>query len=64
MYGVNSKNSKNILNLSFLWVTGHLRGDFGFNTDILVTNPINLSVVLGVLILSGKGACASCLFQE
>lgn len=23
---------------------------FGFNTDILATNPINLSVVLGVLI--------------
>ena len=39
-------------------------GDFGFNTDILVTNPINLSVVLGVLILFGKGACAICLFQE
>nr|YP_010471407.1 ATP synthase CF0 subunit I [Morus nigra]UVF63365.1 ATP synthase CF0 subunit I [Morus nigra] len=25
-------------------------GSFGFNTDILATNPINLSVVLGVLI--------------
>ncbi|KAL2951771.1 hypothetical protein AAZX31_19G072500 [Glycine max] len=23
---------------------------FGFNTDILATNPINLSVVLGVLV--------------
>nr|QJS34756.1 ATP synthase CF0 B subunit subunit I [Gagea triflora] len=28
---------------------------FGFNTDILATNPINLSVVLGVLIYFGKG---------
>nr|YP_011027524.1 ATP synthase CF0 subunit I [Sedum versadense]WQN01858.1 ATP synthase CF0 subunit I [Sedum versadense] len=28
---------------------------FGFNTDILATNPINLSVVLGVLIFFGKG---------
>nr|BBZ90100.1 ATP synthase CF0 B subunit [Santalum boninense] len=30
-------------------------GGFGFNTDILATNPINLSVVLGVLIFFGKG---------
>nr|YP_010907771.1 ATP synthase CF0 subunit I [Tillandsia dugesii]YP_010910938.1 ATP synthase CF0 subunit I [Tillandsia langlasseana]WIL83784.1 ATP synthase CF0 subunit I [Tillandsia dugesii]WIL87127.1 ATP synthase CF0 subunit I [Tillandsia langlasseana] len=30
-------------------------GDFGFNTDILATNPINLSVVIGVLIFFGKG---------
>jgi F-type H+-transporting ATPase subunit b len=39
-------------------------GSFGFNTDILATNPINLSVVLGVLIFFGKGVCASCLFQK
>jgi len=39
-------------------------GSFGFNTDILATNPINLSVVLGGLIFFGKGVCASCLFQE
>nr|YP_010622814.1 ATP synthase CF0 subunit I [Barringtonia asiatica]WBF92713.1 ATP synthase CF0 subunit I [Barringtonia asiatica] len=38
-------------------------GSFGFNTDILATNPINLSVVLGVLIFFGKGVCASCLFD-
>nr|YP_784372.1 ATP synthase CF0 B subunit [Drimys granadensis]Q06H11.1 RecName: Full=ATP synthase subunit b, chloroplastic; AltName: Full=ATP synthase F(0) sector subunit b; AltName: Full=ATPase subunit I [Drimys granadensis]ABH88283.1 ATP synthase CF0 subunit I [Drimys granadensis] len=30
-------------------------GSFGLNTDILATNPINLSVVLGVLIFFGKG---------
>nr|YP_010435626.1 ATP synthase CF0 subunit I [Tillandsia ixioides]UTA94842.1 ATP synthase CF0 subunit I [Tillandsia ixioides] len=30
-------------------------GGFGFNTDILATNPINLSVVIGVLIFFGKG---------
>nr|YP_009696400.1 AtpF [Hydrangea platyarguta]QEJ83248.1 AtpF [Hydrangea platyarguta] len=36
-------------------------GSFGFNTDILATNPINLSVVIGVLIFFGKGVCASCL---
>lgn len=39
-------------------------GSFGFNTDILATNLINLSVVLGVLIFFGKGVCASCLFQK
>ncbi|TYJ13762.1 hypothetical protein E1A91_A10G072200v1 [Gossypium mustelinum] len=30
-------------------------GSFGVNTDILATNPINLSVVLGVLIFFGNG---------
>nr|YP_009109194.1 ATP synthase CF0 subunit I [Corallorhiza wisteriana]AIW51663.1 ATP synthase CF0 subunit I [Corallorhiza wisteriana] len=30
-------------------------GSFEFNTDILATNPINISVVLGVLIFFGKG---------
>nr|QWY87191.1 ATP synthase CF0 subunit I [Pericopsis elata] len=39
-------------------------GSFGFNTDILATNPINLSVVLGVLVFFGKRVCASCLFQD
>nr|YP_009442317.1 ATP synthase CF0 B subunit [Taxillus chinensis]ATN95690.1 ATP synthase CF0 B subunit [Taxillus chinensis]QQY86222.1 ATP synthase CF0 B subunit [Taxillus chinensis]WGC44203.1 ATP synthase CF0 B subunit [Taxillus chinensis] len=33
-------------------------GGFGFNTDILATNPINLSVVFGVLIFFGKRVCA------
>ncbi|KAJ8419219.1 hypothetical protein Cgig2_032373 (chloroplast) [Carnegiea gigantea] len=33
-------------------------GSFGFNTDILATNLINLSVVIGVLIFFGKGVCA------
>nr|QFQ43502.1 ATP synthase CF0 subunit I [Medinilla assamica] len=40
-----------------------LAGSFGFNTDILATNPINLSVVFGVLIFFGKGVCASCLLR-
>ncbi|QHO42332.1 ATP synthase subunit b [Arachis hypogaea] len=31
-------------------------GSFGFNTDILATNPINLSVVLGVLFVFWKGS--------
>lgn len=31
-------------------------GSFGFNTDILATNLINLSVVLGVLIFFWKGS--------
>ena len=33
-------------------------------TDILATDPINLSAVLGLLIFFGKGVCASCLFLE
>nr|YP_010119892.1 ATP synthase CF0 subunit I [Oberonia seidenfadenii]QRC27066.1 ATP synthase CF0 subunit I [Oberonia seidenfadenii] len=46
---------KNITD-SFVFV-GHWSsaGSFEFNTDILATNPINLSVVLGVLIFFGKG---------
>nr|YP_009432712.1 ATP synthase CF0 subunit I [Milla biflora]ATB18967.1 ATP synthase CF0 subunit I [Milla biflora] len=36
-------------------------GSFGFNTDILATNPINLSVVLGVLIFFGKGVLTDLL---
>nr|YP_009891070.1 ATPase I subunit [Meniocus linifolius]YP_010895502.1 ATPase I subunit [Berteroa incana]QKK37442.1 ATPase I subunit [Meniocus linifolius]WJZ19325.1 ATPase I subunit [Berteroa incana]WJZ22335.1 ATPase I subunit [Meniocus linifolius] len=41
---------------SFVYL-GHLpsAGSFGFNTDILATNLINLSVVFGVLIFFGKG---------
>lgn len=39
-------------------------GSFGLNTDILATNLINLTVVVGVLIFFGKGVCASCLFQR
>nr|YP_010424539.1 ATP synthase CF0 subunit I [Baeckea frutescens]USH59239.1 ATP synthase CF0 subunit I [Baeckea frutescens] len=39
-------------------------GSFGFNTDILATNPINLSVVLGVLIFFGKGVCANDLLDN
>nr|YP_010195198.1 ATPase subunit I [Flagellaria indica]UAA82180.1 ATPase subunit I [Flagellaria indica]ULQ65831.1 ATP synthase CF0 subunit I [Flagellaria indica]ULQ65917.1 ATP synthase CF0 subunit I [Flagellaria indica] len=30
-------------------------GSFGFNTDILATNLINLSIVIGVLLFFGKG---------
>nr|AYP34555.1 ATP synthase CF0 subunit I [Renealmia alpinia] len=46
---------KNLID-SFVY-SGHWpsAGSFGFNTDILATNPINLSVVLGVLIYFGKG---------
>ena len=47
---------KNVTN-SFISL-GHWpsAGGFGFNTDILATNPINLSVVLGVLIFFWKGS--------
>jgi F-type H+-transporting ATPase subunit b len=36
-------------------------GSFGFNTDILATNLINLSVVLGGLIFFGKGVLSDLL---
>nr|YP_009569095.1 ATP synthase CF0 subunit I [Calandrinia eremaea]QBC66870.1 ATP synthase CF0 subunit I [Calandrinia eremaea] len=36
-------------------------GSFGFNTDILATNLINLSVVIGVLIFFGKGVLSDLL---
>nr|QBA67238.1 ATP synthase CF0 B subunit [Amphilophium rodriguesii] len=36
-------------------------GSFGFNTDILATNPINLSVVIRVLIFFGKGVLSDLL---
>nr|YP_009671300.1 ATP synthase CF0 subunit I [Passiflora affinis]QCX30601.1 ATP synthase CF0 subunit I [Passiflora affinis] len=36
-------------------------GSFGLNTDILATNIINLSVVLGVLIFFGKGVLSDLL---
>nr|YP_009248422.1 ATP synthase CF0 subunit I [Eugeissona tristis]AMW66474.1 ATP synthase CF0 subunit I [Eugeissona tristis] len=39
-------------------------GSFGFNTDILATNLINLSVVLGVLIFFGKGVCLNDLLDN
>jgi F-type H+-transporting ATPase subunit b len=36
---------------------------FRLNTNILETNILNLSVVLGVLTYFGKGVCASCIFE-
>nr|YP_010998111.1 CF0 subunit I [Oxandra polyantha]WPF64754.1 CF0 subunit I [Oxandra polyantha] len=36
-------------------------GSFGLNTDILATNLINLSVVVGVLIFFGKGVLTDLL---
>nr|YP_003587562.1 ATP synthase CFO B subunit [Pisum sativum]P08214.1 RecName: Full=ATP synthase subunit b, chloroplastic; AltName: Full=ATP synthase F(0) sector subunit b; AltName: Full=ATPase subunit I [Pisum sativum]ADE43560.1 ATP synthase CFO B subunit [Pisum sativum]CAA29351.1 atpF protein [Pisum sativum] len=36
-------------------------GSFGFDTDILATNLINLSAVLGVLIFFGKGVLSDLL---
>nr|WOZ10989.1 CF0 subunit I [Chiococca alba] len=36
-------------------------GSLGFNTDILSTNLINLSIVLGVLIFFGKGVLTDLL---
>lgn len=61
---IRGAHMKNVTD-SFVFL-GHCpsAGSFGFNTDILATNLINLSVVIGVLIFFGKGVCAGCLFQE
>nr|YP_010043581.1 ATP synthase CF0 B subunit [Swertia tetraptera]QPD06902.1 ATP synthase CF0 B subunit [Swertia tetraptera]QWW91751.1 ATP synthase CF0 B subunit [Swertia tetraptera]UPQ44068.1 ATP synthase CF0 B subunit [Swertia tetraptera]UZM11067.1 ATP synthase CF0 subunit I [Swertia tetraptera] len=55
---------KNITDSCLSWGCWPSAGSFGFNTDILSTNLINLSVVLGVLIFFGKGVCASCLLSD
>ena len=64
IHKIRGEHMKNLTD-SFVFL-GHWpsAGSFGFNTDILATNLINLSVVLGVLIFFGKGVCASCVFQE
>nr|WVH13849.1 ATP synthase CF0 subunit I [Lomatogonium carinthiacum] len=46
---------KNVTDFCLSWGYWPSAGSFGFNTDILSTNLINLSVVLGVLIFFGKG---------
>ena len=52
------KNGTESFVSSFHWP---FAGSFGFNTDILATNLINLSVVLGVLIFFGKGVLSDLL---
>nr|YP_009559315.1 ATP synthase CF0 B subunit [Acer wilsonii]YP_009643552.1 ATP synthase CF0 B subunit [Acer laevigatum]YP_010166199.1 ATP synthase CF0 subunit I [Acer sinense]QHB75106.1 ATP synthase CF0 subunit I [Acer tataricum subsp. ginnala]QPP20184.1 ATP synthase CF0 B subunit [Acer negundo]AUW36622.1 ATP synthase CF0 B subunit [Acer wilsonii]AWH62866.1 ATP synthase CF0 B subunit [Acer laevigatum]QRV60257.1 ATP synthase CF0 subunit I [Acer sinense] len=55
---------KNITDSFVSLVRWSFAGSFGFNTDILATNPINLSVVLGVLIFFGKGVRVSDLLDN
>nr|YP_010592855.1 ATP synthase CF0 subunit I [Phyllagathis chongzuoensis]WAB65479.1 ATP synthase CF0 subunit I [Phyllagathis chongzuoensis] len=52
---------KNLTDSFFSLGQWPLAGSFGFNTDILATNPINLSVVFGVLIFFGKGVLSDLL---
>nr|WAJ53563.1 CF0 subunit I [Philotheca pinoides] len=52
---------KNVTDSFLSWVHWPFAGSFGFNTDILATNPINLSVVIGVLIFFGKGVLSDLL---
>nr|YP_010162138.1 ATP synthase CF0 subunit I [Dendrolobium lanceolatum]QRI59847.1 ATP synthase CF0 subunit I [Dendrolobium lanceolatum] len=52
---------KNITDSFFCLGYWPFAGSFGFNTDILATNPINLSVVLGVLVFFGKGVLSDLL---
>lgn len=52
---------KNITDSFASSVRWSFAGSFGFNTDILATNLINLSVVLGVVIFFGKGVLSDLL---
>lgn len=47
-----------VLDSSFPLTSLRLAGGFGFNTNLLDTNLINLAVVIGVLVYFGKGVCA------
>jgi len=40
-----------------------LARNFGLNTNLLETNLINLGVVLSLLVYSGKGVRAGCIFR-
>jgi F-type H+-transporting ATPase subunit b len=48
-------NSTNVITSWECWSPA---GGFGLNTNLLETNLINLTVVIGVLIYFGKGVCA------
>nr|YP_010230567.1 ATP synthase CF0 subunit I [Gentiana lhassica]QSV10229.1 ATP synthase CF0 subunit I [Gentiana lhassica] len=61
---IRGDDMKNVTDSFLSWGYWPSAGSFGFNTDILSTNLINLSVVLGVLIFFGKGVCASCLLSD
>nr|YP_010931574.1 ATP synthase CF0 subunit I [Lindernia crustacea]YP_010935465.1 ATP synthase CF0 subunit I [Torenia crustacea]YP_010935552.1 ATP synthase CF0 subunit I [Torenia oblonga]WKN51449.1 ATP synthase CF0 subunit I [Lindernia crustacea]WKW53743.1 ATP synthase CF0 subunit I [Torenia crustacea]WKW53917.1 ATP synthase CF0 subunit I [Torenia oblonga] len=52
---------KNVTDSFVFWGHWPSAGSFGFNTDIFATNPINLSVVIGVLIFFGKGVLSDLL---
>ena len=53
----------NSTNLMTFWEHWPLAGGFGFNTNLLETNLINLAVVIGVLVYFGKGVCANSIFE-
>nr|YP_009671217.1 ATP synthase CF0 subunit I [Passiflora filipes]QCX30520.1 ATP synthase CF0 subunit I [Passiflora filipes] len=55
---------KNLTNSFVFLVHWPSAGSFGLNTDILATNIINLSVVLGVLIFFGKGLLSDLLAKR
>nr|YP_010132556.1 ATP synthase CF0 subunit I [Vicia cracca]QQD90271.1 ATP synthase CF0 subunit I [Vicia cracca] len=52
---------KNITDSFLCFIYWPSAGSFGFDTDILATNLINLSAVLGVLIFFGKGVLSDLL---
>nr|QXI84520.1 ATP synthase CF0 subunit I [Gentiana lhassica] len=58
---IRGDDMKNVTDSFLSWGYWPSAGSFGFNTDILSTNLINLSVVLGVLIFFGKGVLSDLL---
>lgn len=61
MYKIDFIGEKS-MNSETYWIISLTNWDlaesFGFNTNILETNLINLAVVIGVLVYFGKGVCA------
>ncbi|RHN59639.1 hypothetical protein MtrunA17_Chr4g0015631 [Medicago truncatula] len=55
---------KNITDSFLCFIYWPSAGSFGFDTDILATNLINLSVVLGVLIFLERECVRVVYFKE
>jgi hypothetical protein len=53
---IEMNHSTHLINFWEFWSPA---GSLGFNTNLLETNLINLTVVIGVLIYFGKGVCAN-----
>lgn len=55
------ENTQNAISFVYPLVNSHLAGSFGFNTNLLDNNLINLAVVVGILVYFGKGVLSTLL---